>query len=105
VMPLASTASTQSSSADASLASLAPVEHGLTALSWSDCPFENPKLVVGGYTCFASVWTQEGGKWMQVQVSEQSLDRPRLSPRCCVSDRNACWTAIRLPFMMWPGRQ
>lgn len=42
-------------------------EHGLTSLSWSDCPFEAPKLVVGGYSSRAVVWTcDSGSKWREV---------------------------------------
>lgn len=43
------------------------VEHGLTSLSWSDCPFESPKLVVGGYNCCGTVWTHENNKWNLVK--------------------------------------
>lgn len=62
----------QPSDTSAAAPPITSVEHGLTALSWSDCPFENAKLVVGGYTCFASVWTQEGNKWVQVRVYFES---------------------------------
>jgi hypothetical protein len=41
-------------------------EHGLTCLAWSDCPFELPRLVVGGYSKVAVVWMCEGNKWKQV---------------------------------------
>ena len=42
-------------------------EHGLTCLSWNDCPFEVPKLVVGGYSSKAVVWTCDSGtKWREV---------------------------------------
>ena len=40
-------------------------EHGVTSLSWSDCSFEPPKLVVGGYSKLATVWTCDAGKWIQ----------------------------------------
>ena len=43
-------------------------EHGLTCLAWSDCPFELPRLVVGGYSKIAVVWMCEGGKWKQVSA-------------------------------------
>ena len=42
-------------------------EHGLTCLSWSDCPFEVPKLVIGGYSSKAVIWTcDSGSKWREV---------------------------------------
>jgi hypothetical protein len=41
-------------------------EHGATSLSWSDCPFEAPKLVVGGYSRTAAVWTYEDSRWRKV---------------------------------------
>ena len=41
-------------------------EHGLTSVAWSDCSFELPRLVVGGYSKVAVVWICEGGKWKQV---------------------------------------
>mmetsp|Transcript_9588 Transcript_9588/g.14435 ORF Transcript_9588/g.14435 Transcript_9588/m.14435 type:complete len:328 (+) Transcript_9588:106-1089(+) len=45
-------------------------EHGVTSLSWSDCPFESPKLVVGGYSKLAAVWSCDNGKWAQECVLE-----------------------------------
>jgi len=42
-------------------------EHGLTCLSWNDCPFEPAKIAVGGFSRFAAVWTcdQKTGKWKE----------------------------------------
>jgi hypothetical protein len=41
-------------------------EHGVTCLSWNDCPFESPRLVVGGYSKMAVVWECVDNKWRQV---------------------------------------
>lgn len=46
-------------------------EHGLTCISWDDCPFEPPKFAVGGYSKRVSVWTADNSsgaasKWRQV---------------------------------------
>lgn len=57
-------------------------EHGLTCLAWSDCPFELPRLVVGGYSKVAVVWTCEGNKWKQV----------RRNPRSCLLHAELCST-------------
>lgn len=43
-------------------------EHGATCLSWSDCPFEHPKIVVGGYSKSAAVWTLEDSRWQKVFI-------------------------------------
>ena len=42
-------------------------EHGLTCLSWNECPFEPAKIAVGGFSRFAAVWTcdQKTGKWKE----------------------------------------
>lgn len=48
-------------------------EHGLTCLAWSDCPFELPRLVVGGYSKVAVVWVCEGNKWKQDLALEAQL--------------------------------
>jgi nucleoporin SEH1 len=42
-------------------------EHGLTCLSWNDCPFEPAKIAVGGFSRFAAIWTcdQKTGKWKE----------------------------------------
>mmetsp|Transcript_22016 Transcript_22016/g.37189 ORF Transcript_22016/g.37189 Transcript_22016/m.37189 type:complete len:365 (+) Transcript_22016:54-1148(+) len=48
-------------------------EHGLTCLAWSDCPFELPRLVVGGYSKVAVVWVCEGSKWKQELALEMQL--------------------------------
>lgn len=50
-------------------------EHGLTCLAWSDCPFEDARLVVGGYTKIAAIWVWTAGKWKQ----EVALD-PQVNP-------------------------
>jgi hypothetical protein len=41
-------------------------EHGLTCISWNDCPFEPAKLAVGGYSKVARVYTLEGNTLQQV---------------------------------------
>lgn len=47
-------------------------EHGLTCLSWNDCPFEPAKLVVGGYSSKAAVWTSDNGsKWREELILEK----------------------------------
>jgi nucleoporin SEH1 len=52
-------------------------EHGLTALSWSDCPFEAPKLVVGGYSSKVLVLTCDSGtKWRQVLAALSTYHQP-----------------------------
>jgi WD40 repeat protein len=38
---------------------------GVTCLSWNDCTFEPPKLVVGGHSRAAVVWTCPAGKWLE----------------------------------------
>lgn len=43
----------------------------MTCLSWSDCPFEHPKLVVGGYSKSAAVWTFEESKWQKELILDQ----------------------------------
>ncbi|KAJ1429829.1 WD40-repeat-containing domain protein [Ochromonadaceae sp. CCMP2298] len=40
-------------------------EHGLTCISWNDCPFEPAKLAVGGYSKVARVYTLEGNTLQQ----------------------------------------
>eukprot|EP00607_Mallomonas_marina_P007910 CAMPEP_0182424008 /NCGR_PEP_ID=MMETSP1167-20130531/10133_1 /TAXON_ID=2988 /ORGANISM="Mallomonas Sp, Strain CCMP3275" /LENGTH=328 /DNA_ID=CAMNT_0024603469 /DNA_START=106 /DNA_END=1089 /DNA_ORIENTATION=+ len=41
-------------------------DHGATCLAWNECVFEPPKLVVGGYSRYASIWKcDNGGKWHQ----------------------------------------
>jgi nucleoporin SEH1 len=41
--------------------------HGLTCLSWNDCPFELAKLAVGGYSKHAVVWScdRKTGRWVE----------------------------------------
>ena len=39
--------------------------NGVTCLSWSECPFEPPKLVVGGNSGRAIVWSYNSGKWVE----------------------------------------
>lgn len=41
--------------------------HGLTCISWNDCPFEPAKLAVGGYSKHAAVWTcdRKTGRWVE----------------------------------------
>jgi nucleoporin SEH1 len=51
-------------------------EHGATALSWSDCPFEAPKLVVGGYSRTAAVWTYEDSRWRKVSKQDYMSSFP-----------------------------
>ena len=44
-------------------------EHGLVCLAWSDCPFEPAKLVIGGYSSRAVVWTLDANnRWREVSV-------------------------------------
>lgn len=39
---------------------------GVTCLSWNDCAFEHPKLVIGGHSRAAVVWTcGSSGKWFE----------------------------------------
>jgi nucleoporin SEH1 len=47
---------------------------GLRCLSWNDSPFENAKLVVGGYSRKAAIWTcDNSGAWrMEVALGEHS---------------------------------
>lgn len=48
-------------------------EHGLTCVAWNDCPFEPARLVVGGYSKKAVVY---------------SLDRNTLREECILGDHN-----------------
>lgn len=50
-------------------------EHGATCLSWSDCPFEHPKLAVGGFSKTACVWTYEESRWHR-ELSLDAHDEP-----------------------------
>ena len=43
-------------------------EHGLTCLSWSDCPFEAPRIAVGGYSKRAVIWSYLNSKWIEVLI-------------------------------------
>lgn len=43
-------------------------EHGLTCLSWSDCPFEIPRLAIGGHSKRAVVWALKNSKWIEESV-------------------------------------
>ena len=49
-------------------------EHGATCLSWSDCPFEHPKIVVGGYSKAAAVWTFEDSRWQKELILDQHTE-------------------------------
>jgi len=40
-------------------------EHGLTCLSWNECPFEPAKIAVGGYSKRAVVLTLDNGRWRE----------------------------------------
>lgn len=47
-------------------------EHGLTSLSWSDCPFEPAKVAVGGHSSRAVIWTCDAAsKWREELVLEK----------------------------------
>lgn len=50
----ASSGGTTSAAASSNVES---TEHGLTALSWNDSPFEPAKLVVCGYSKRVAIWT------------------------------------------------
>ncbi len=41
-------------------------EHGLTCISWNDCPFEPAKLAVGGYSKRAVVLSLERNQLREV---------------------------------------
>lgn len=43
-------------------------EHGLTCISWNDCPFEPAKLAVGGYSRRAVVLSLERNMLREVFV-------------------------------------
>jgi hypothetical protein len=48
--------------------------NGVTSISWNDSPFEPPKLVVGGYSKMATVWSCNNGRWLKVSaILKQNL--------------------------------
>eukprot|EP01041_Mallomonas_annulata_P012857 gene12857-27109_t len=50
-------------------------EHGITSLAWNECPFEPPKIVVGGFSKKAVIWACDtGGKWHQEWVLDAHSD-------------------------------
>jgi len=64
--------SAEKSNADSGVQSVGPQqgresEHGLTCLSWNECPFETEMLAVGGHSKRASILirSKETGKWFE----------------------------------------
>jgi nucleoporin SEH1 len=55
-------------------------DNGLLSLSWNDSPFEPAKIVVGGYSGKAAIWTYDtsGGWRKELTLGEQNKEQNRV---------------------------